>query len=211
MSGKSLEMSTENSISTEEKILMAASKVFTQKGYAGTKTRDIAEEAGINLALLNYYFRSKEKLFQKVMLLKFRELFSEILPILTDEKTSLDDKIDKASDVYFKILSNNPTLPLFVISEIQKNSAGIHDGFPMEKVLKDSAIIRQISVQKPGSNPFHYLFNFLGMTVFPFVAKPLFMSFELMDEPAFRKFVEERRKLVPQWMKILLNSPTPTS
>lgn len=52
-------------LSTEEKILKAATKVFTEKGYAGTRTRDIAEEAGINLALLNYYFRSKEKLLKK--------------------------------------------------------------------------------------------------------------------------------------------------
>lgn len=204
-------MKTDKDLSTEEKILIAASKVFTQKGYAGTRTRDIADEAGINLALLNYYFRSKEKLFQKVMLAKFQELFSEILPILTDETTTLDFKIDKASETYFKILSNNPTLPLFVISEIQKNSAGIHETFPIQKVLKDSAIIRQIQEQKPDINPFHYLFNFLGMTVFPFVAKPLFMSFELMDEVSFKKFVGERRKFVPKWMKLLLNSPSPTS
>ncbi len=198
-------MATE--LSTEEKIMEAASKVFTEKGYTGTRTRDIAEEAGINLALLNYYFRSKEKLFQKVMLLKFRELFSEILPILTDEKTTLEHKIDKASETYFNILSNNPTLPLFVISEVQKNSADIRNRFPIEQVLKDSSIIRQIQAVKPESNPFHYLFNFLGMTVFPFIAKPLFMSFELMDEDSFRKFVAERRILVPQWIKILLNTP----
>ena len=53
---------------TEDKILKAANKVFTQKGFAATRTRDIAAEAGINLALLNYYFRSKKKLFDIVML-----------------------------------------------------------------------------------------------------------------------------------------------
>ena len=60
-------MDPEKDISTEEKILISASKVFTEKGFSGTRTRDIAEEAGINLALLNYYFRSKEKLFEQVM------------------------------------------------------------------------------------------------------------------------------------------------
>ena len=196
--------------STEEKILNAASKIFTEKGYAGTRTRDIAEEAGINLALLNYYFRSKEKLFQQVMLAKFHELFSEILPILTNESTTLESKIDHASEVYFKILSKNPTLPLFVISEVQKNSAGVKNHFPIEKVLKDSSIIRQIREKKSDINPFHFLFNFLGMTVFPFVAKPLFMSFELMDESAFKEFVKERKTFVPFWMKTLLNAPTPS-
>ena len=53
--------------STEEKIKIAARSVFHKKGYAATRTRDIAEEAGINLALLNYYFRSKEKLIDIIM------------------------------------------------------------------------------------------------------------------------------------------------
>ena len=48
-------------ISTEDKIKQAALKLFTKKGYAATRTRDISEAAGINLALLNYYFRSKER------------------------------------------------------------------------------------------------------------------------------------------------------
>ena len=55
----------EKELSTEEKILISASKVFTEKGFSGTRTRDIAEEAGINLALLNYYFRSKKNFLNK--------------------------------------------------------------------------------------------------------------------------------------------------
>ena len=62
-------------LSTEEKIKAAARKVFTQKGYSATRTRDIAEEAGLNLALLNYYFRSKEKLFELIMAEKMQQFF----------------------------------------------------------------------------------------------------------------------------------------
>ena len=65
----------ETNLSTEEKFKEAARVVFTRKGYAATKTRDIAEEAGLNLALLNYYFRSKEKLFEIIMLEKITQLF----------------------------------------------------------------------------------------------------------------------------------------
>ncbi len=107
-------------LTTEEKILLSASKVFlTEKGFAGTRTRDIAE-AGINLALLNYYFRSKEKLFEQVMKVKMVLLFRQIVPILTNEKTNLEEKIDLVSNKYFEILSKNPNLPLFVLSEMQK-------------------------------------------------------------------------------------------
>ena len=64
MAGK---IKKEPNLSTEEKIKAAARKVFMEKGYGASRTRDIAEEAGINLALLNYYFRSKEKLFNEII------------------------------------------------------------------------------------------------------------------------------------------------
>ncbi len=81
-------------LSTEEKIKEAARKVFTQKGYAATRTRDIAEEAGINLALLNYYFRSKEKLFEIVILEKIHILLGKIGPAMMDEHTSIEQKVE---------------------------------------------------------------------------------------------------------------------
>ena len=123
---------TEKEISTEEKILEAASKVFTEKGFAGTRTRHIAEHAGINLALLNYYFRSKEKLFEQVMKAKILLLFGQILPIITNEKTTLEEKIDLATEKYIDILSKNPNLPIFVISEIQKKNSELTSVLPIK-------------------------------------------------------------------------------
>ena len=199
---------TEKEISTEEKILEAASKVFTEKGFAGTRTRDIAEHAGINLALLNYYFRSKEKLFEQVMKAKILLLFGQILPIITNEKTTLEEKIDLASEKYFEILSKNPNLPLFVISEIQKKNSNITKIIPVNKIFENSVIIKQIKEKRPEINPLHYLVNFLAMTIFPFVAKPVFNAFELTNEAEYHQFISERRKLVPIWMKQLLEIKT---
>lgn len=79
-------------MTTEERIKAAARKVFHQKGYAGTRTRDIAEEAGINHAMLNYYFRSKEKLFGIVMMETMTYFFKGVSAILNDESTSLEEK-----------------------------------------------------------------------------------------------------------------------
>ena len=180
---------SENEISTEDKILLAASKVFTEKGFAGARTRDIADEAGINLALLNYYFRSKEKLFDQVMKVKIVLLFGKIIPIISNEKTTIEEKIDLASEKYFEILSKNPNLPLFVISEIQKKNSDIKSILPVEKILMNSVIIQQIKEKNPELNPFHFLLNFLGMTVFPFVAKPVLRSFELIQEDDFQQFI----------------------
>lgn len=205
---KSEKQMIEQEQTTEEKILEAASGVFTKKGFAGTRTRDIAEKAGINLALLNYYFRSKEKLFEQVMKIKVVLLFGKIFPILSNEKTSLEEKIDLASEKYFEILSRNPNLPLFVISEIQKKNSNITKIIPVNKIFENSVIIKQIKEKRPEINPLHYLVNFLAMTIFPFVAKPVFNAFELTNEAEYHQFISERRKLVPIWMKQLLEIKT---
>ena len=205
---KSEKQMIEQEQTTEEKILETASEVFTEKGFAGTRTRDIAEKAGINLALLNYYFRSKEKLFEQVMKIKVVLLFGKIFPILSNEKTSLEEKIDLASEKYFEILSKNPNLPLFVISEIQKKNSNITKIIPVNKIFENSVIIKQIKEKRPEINPLHYLVNFLAMTIFPFVAKPVFNAFELTNEEEYHQFISERRKLVPIWMKQLLEIKT---
>ena len=197
---------TTNELSTEDKILLAASKVFTEKGFSGTRTRDIAEEAGINLALLNYYFRTKEKLFEQVMKVKIVLLFGQIIPIVTNEKTTLEEKIDLASAKYFDILTKNPNLPIFVLSEIQKKTSDVKSILPFEKVLNNSFLMKQIKERKPDINPFHFLFNFLSMTVFPFLGKPILQSFDLMTDKEFQQFVEERKTMVPMWIKTMLNN-----
>ena len=195
---------TEKELSTEEKILISASKVFTEKGFSGARTRDIAEEAGINLALLNYYFRSKEKLFEQVMKAKIVLLFGQILPIITDEKTTLEEKIDLTTEKYIDILSKNPNLPVFVISEIQKKNSELTSIIPIRKVFNNSSLIKQIKEKRPDLNPLHFLVTFLGMTIFPFVAKPVFNAFQIIKDDEFQQFIEERRKLIPIWVKTLL-------
>ena len=195
---------TEKELSTEEKILISASKVFTEKGFSGTRTRDIAEEAGINLALLNYYFRSKEKLFEQVMKAKIVLLFGQILPIITDEKTTLEEKIDLTTEKYIDILSKNPNLSVFVISEIQKKNSKLTSIIPIRKVFNNSSLIKQIKEKRPDMNPLHFLVSFLGMTIFPFVAKPVFNAFQIIKDDEFQQFIEERRKLIPVWVKTLL-------
>lgn len=199
-------MDSEKDISTEEKILISASKVFTEKGFSGTRTRDIAEEAGINLALLNYYFRSKEKLFEQVMKVKIVLLFGKIIPIITSEKISLEEKIDLVSEKYFEILSKNPNLPLFVLSEIQKKPSNITSLIPVDQFLKTSVLLKQIREKKPDLNPLHFIVNFLSMTAFPYIGKHILKNFNILSDEEFQKFVAERRTLVPLWTKMILNS-----
>ena len=89
---------------TEEKIKNAARNVFHRKGFAAARTRDIAEEAGINLALLNYYFRSKERLFNIVMLEAFQSFFASISIVFNDVGSTLEEKIKKFAADYIDLL-----------------------------------------------------------------------------------------------------------
>src|ERR1700709_201436 len=94
--------------STEEKIKEAARKVFTQKGYAATRTRDIAEESGYNLALINYYFRSKEKLFDIIIGEQLKLFIHGIIGIANDRTTAFQEKIDILINHYIDMLIKNP-------------------------------------------------------------------------------------------------------
>ncbi len=194
----------EGELSTEEKFKEAARIVFTQKGYAATKTRDIAEQAGLNLALLNYYFRSKEKLFEIIMMERIQQLFASIFPELNRTETSLEEKIDLVAANYITMLMENPDLPLFVLSEIRRNPERFGEVMQLKTYVLNSFFIKQLAERKPDVNPVHLVINFLGMMVFPFIAKPVFQATRSISEGDYMQLMEQRKKLVPVWMKMML-------
>ena len=195
----------ETDLSTEEKIKEAAHSVFTKKGYAATRTRDIAEEAGINLALLNYYFRSKEKLFELIMMEKAASFFGTIIPILNDTTLSLEQKITEVSQKYTALLLENPSLPLFIMSEVGMNPEQFVNKLPIGKAL-DSHFIKQLHEKRPDLHPTHFMMNLLGLTVFPFIIKPVLMTAGTFNEKAFNARIEERIAMIPKWMNAMLKS-----
>jgi len=192
--------------STEEKIKTAARKVFIQKGFAATRTRDIAEEAGINLALLNYYFRSKEKLFNEIMMEKMQQFFGILLPVVNDPSTKLETKIELMVSNYIDMLSMNPDLPLFVLSEMKGQSGKIKNILPVQKITDKISFIKQLKEKRPDINPIHFLMNILGMTVFPFVAKPAFELIAATNKNQLEAILQERKKLIPIWVKAMLRA-----
>jgi len=192
--------------STEEKIKEAARKVFMQKGYSATRTRDIAEEASINLALLNYYFRSKEKLFHQVMQEKLQQFFGVLLKIINDSSTKLETKIDLIVSNYIDVLSENPELPLFVLSEMKAHPDTIKKILPVQKITPQISFMEQLKDKRPDLNPIHFLMNILGMTIFPFVAKPAFSLISATSKSELEAVLKERKKLIPIWVKAMLKA-----
>ncbi len=193
-------------LSTEEKIKEAARIVFTRKGYAATRTRDIAEEAGLNLALLNYYFRSKEKLFHMIMLEKMQQLFGVMIPLINNPDTTLESKVEQIVASYIDMLKANPDLPLFVLSEMKQHAKHLTSVIPVDKVLPDAILIKQLQEKRPDIHPVQFLLSILSMTIFPFVVKPVFTGTGILKQSAYDMMLEERKKLVPLWVKAMLKA-----
>src|SRR6187549_1693867 len=129
--------------STEQRIRTAASVVFTKKGYAATRTRDIAEASGINLALLNYYFRSKEKLFNLIMMETFSGFIKSIVVIFNDETTSLENKVETIASAYIDLLTLEPQIPLFIMSEIRSHPDQLVKTLNAKNIIMNSAFAKQ--------------------------------------------------------------------
>ncbi|MDR1370362.1 MAG: TolC family protein [Dysgonamonadaceae bacterium] len=195
---------------TEEKIRAAAFKIFQQKGFAGTRTRDIANEAGINPALLNYYYRSKEKLFEIVMKESLGRVFTRLQIVLNESSSSIPEKIDTIVNIYIDLLKENPNIPLFVLSEIQANPEKFKKqiGFSDIRIQEMAALKQAKEFMKNAGldniDPFHIVINMISMSIFPFAAKPMIKTLTGKDEQAFEEFIEERRKLIPVWIKSML-------
>lgn len=193
-------------LSTEEKIKEAARKVFSSKGYAATRTRDIAEEAGINLALVNYYFRSKDKLFNEIMHEKVYQLFGTIIPVLVNPSLSLDTKISVVADSYIDLLIENPDLPLMVLSELKQNPDGFGLKVQLSPLDKNSSLVKQIHERNPNINPMQLILSMLGMIIFPFVARPVFTTLSGMTKEEYSALMKERKEYINKWVNALLDS-----
>ena len=194
--------------STEEKIKEAARKLFTQKGFAATRTRDIAEEAGINLALLNYYFRSKQKLFDLIMMENFRQFIGGMSANFQDETLTMEERIGKVVNAYIDFLTEFPDLPLFILNEIRSNPSKIAAKINEEVGPARSQFFKQLTDAKRDGktalDPFHFVANLVGLTVFPFVSRPLLQRVTNVTDEQFKAHMEERRKLVPMWIGMML-------
>lgn len=190
---------------TEEKILAAARKIFVQQGMAGARMQDIADEAGINKALLHYYFKSKDQLFEMIFKQASNRLFPRINQIFNSDEP-LFAKIESFCAEYIDVVMENPYLPLFVMNEIHRDA----DFFikkiwgesnrpnPMKFMMQIETEIQKGNIRR--INPMHLLMNLISMTMFPFVARPMLQANLGMDDWTFRMMMEQRKKEIPDFI-----------
>ncbi len=183
---------------SEEKILEAAKKVLFAKGYAGARMQDIADEAGINKALLHYYFRNKEKLFETI----FKEAIGKIFPVITSafssEELSIQDKIRSFCSAYIKLWIAHPYIPMFVLHEMHSDRGdkfkAIFDSYKGKSMatvlnaLKTSMEKKEIRTM----DPHQLLLNMLALCIFPFLGSPVFKKLTGVTDKKYNDMLNGR-------------------
>jgi AcrR family transcriptional regulator len=192
---------TEN---TETEILIAAKEIFQQKGMAGARMQEIADKAKINKALLHYYYRSKQLLFEAVFKSAFSLLAPQLNKVLNDD-SDLFEKIRKFTENYVSFVIKHPYLPNFVIQELNKNPEFVQKlrsekNFPSIEKFKlqvsdaiNQGIIKPIEAEQ-------LFINIISLNIFPFIGEPLLMALVNMDKESYNKILENRKTEVAEFI-----------
>ena len=194
---------------TKKKILGAAKVVFLEKGFDGARMQEIANKAGINKSMLNYYFRFKENLFEAIFEEEFLKLVPKISIILKSDKP-LSYKISTFVDTYIDMLIENPFIPNFVLNELNKNPGKI------VKILEKHDINPHIFIsqlnketESNDNNPVNLvslIVNILSLCIFPFIGKPILNAmFFNNDASKYQDFLNERKKEITALMRNSIN------
>ena len=202
---------TERDGDTEQRILDAAHRVFIRTGTAGARTQEIAAEAGVNSALLHYYFRSKERLAAAVFRRAAGELFPAVAGVLASDRP-LEDKVREVVAIEIDRLSRTPYLPAYVISElahhperIQQLLSAVTGSRPQS--LGEAVIARidaqiRAGVRARRLRPIaaeQFLVNLLSLCIFPFAAQPMLAALLGLEGKSFTRFIEERKRTLPEF------------
>lgn len=198
---------------TEQRILTAAIAVFVRRGTAGARMQEIAEEAGVNQALLHYYFRTKKRLAEAV----FRHTAGRMFPALIETlggDIPLVEKIDRIVDIYLTAMSSTPFLPGYVISELHHHPERVPQllgniaGENLSDAVKPALarLDRQIAVEARAGrmrrmSAQQFVMNLLSLCIFPFAARPMFRAAFALDDAEFARLIEHRRKELPLYIR----------
>ena len=194
---------------TEVVILEAAKAVFIRKGMDGARMQEIADEAGINKALLHYYFRSKQKLFDAVFSRVLSTTFNEMREIFSGE-FSVEQAVRKFTDAYINTLIQNPYIPEFVIHELNKDveklqklvSKNIPDITPFLQTIEKE--IAEGKIRK--IDPRQLLMNTISLCIFPFVGRPIIATILYEgNNQEFYQTMEKRKKDVADFIMQSIN------
>jgi len=183
-------------VETQQKIMQAAWEIFIEKGLEGARMQEIADRAGINKALLHYYFRSKEQLFDAI----FQETIHRIIPQFAEifkTKKTPEEMLKTLLEFYNNFFKENPYMPQFFFHEIWQNPDRMA-GLIKSQEIHPEELLATLKEKLPPFYksdffPQHMMANTMGMLLFPHIARPLFQRlFFNNDKNQYNQFLSER-------------------
>ncbi len=194
----------------EKNIINAARKVFYRKGFKNATMRDIASEGNTNLAMVNYYFRSKENLFYIIFDETWVLFFNKIIKNLESEDIDVQEKIKRLINDYVDVFMENPYIPPFIMGELIRNpekvALRIKEQVEKQHVLKTFNRQVEEEVKKGKIRPVSgvsIFINLLSLVIFPILAKPVFQKTMNLSSSELDKLMVSRKQEIT---RMILNS-----
>ena len=188
--------------SAEAKILDAARSIFVEKGFNGCSSREIANQAGLNVALVNYYFKSKENLFHKVVSTILNEFAASIFDIFKSN-LSLEHKTRIMIEHEYDLLSKHPEIPAFIIGELGKRNESFFQSLNFEMAIEQAEIHKQvIEAQNKGDMRKLDIVNILLLVMsnchFPFMARPMINAVHSVNDTQYQDYLKIHKQYVTE-------------
>ncbi len=187
---------------TERLILEAAIREFSRKGYDGARTATIAAKAGVTHAMLHYYFRTKEKLFQRVFQDKITQVVDLVWHPITNTEGSLRDRLCRAVEEHFDFLAQNPQLPVFFITTFNSRPEICQDAIAEVKeivgerlkALREDFDKARLAGEIGKVDVADLLPDIVSLNIFPFLACQLMMAATGYEPERYGEFLAARKK-----------------
>ena len=188
---------------TRDRILVAAHAVFLRKGTAGSRTQEIADEAGVNKALVHYYFGTKAALAEAIFERALGDIVPRMFGILADPGRSIEEKIPAIVREQIGFHSERPYFAGYMVSELHNEPGRIvrlmarRGRIPLDvlrRQLREAAAagtMRRLSAEQ-------FVANMMGLLIFPFAIRLALCELLGLDEAGWRAFLEERRRILPE-------------
>ena len=187
---------------TRERILDAAHAVFLRRGTASGRTQEIADEAGVNKALVHYYFGTKAALADAIFERALGTLTPLIFGILADPNRSIEQKVRDIVREQIAFHLARPYVAGYMISEMHSEPQRMarlmaqRGGPPLDVIGRQLREAAKAGLMRPIS-PKQFVVNMMGLLIFPFALRPGLSLLLDLDPPAWAAFMEERKRLLP--------------
>lgn len=198
---------------TEQSIIESAKILFIKNGYRGTSMRDIAADAKVNLAMLNYYFGSKEKLFDIIFSEVFDIMSSNVVSALKSSDNTLD-AVERFINVYIDGLIKNPAIPSFIFQEVLSNPQRFLSQLQNKEELQNTFLTLIPKLKEDAEkgviieveNPYSLFLDIVSLCVFPFIVKPVIETIAEVEDDVYMNIMESRKSEIVKLMHSYLKA-----